>query len=355
VCDLSSEVDWLLEFTKEEAEWARFQELKDQMMAIHQTIKGQSNVLKSGFRGLRVDIERFPEVFTTLLALLEEATEFLRLGHASEVKRVSESLQNGYAEARNLRDCELTSLLVDQAKLASTRCNDSWKAVDSLVKIQPGLNDELVPRINMVDQLLRSALPDLILRTKELLTSRKGQPGGKNDQLRAYKQVESCLDEIKRILDQVNANYINQFDESATRVPLDLDPMEAALKGVMKAIGDLKGAQMAREPEMIQLELADQIPEFVKVAIAELQKLGATDDEKREFIAAVKKARDGDTEDFFRAQDDIHKLLDKIRNKPKIQIGMPEDQGSGSRAKDLLAAAKDVCSAMAKLNIAMDE
>jgi len=299
-----------------------------------------------------------PLIAHELLALLEESTEFLRLGHASEVKRVSESLQNAYAEARNLRDCELTSLLVDQAKLASTRSNDSWKAVDSLVKIQPGLNEELVPRINMVDSILRSALPDLIVRTKELLTSRKGQPGAKNDQLRAYKQVESCLDEVKRILDKVNANYVNQFDESATRVPLELDAMDAALKGVMKAIADLKGAQMAREPEMIILELSEQIPEFVKVAIAELQKLNATDEDKREFVGYVKKARDGDAEDFFQAQEDINKLLDKIRNKPKtpqIQIGMPEDLGGGSRAKDLLAAAKDVCSAMAKLNLVMDE
>jgi len=108
---------------------------------------------------------------------------------------------------------------------------------------------------------------------------------------------------------------------------------------------------------LIQMELADQIPEFVKVAIAEMQKLNATDDEKREFIAAVKRARDGDAEDFFQAQDDINKLLDRIKNKPaapKIQIGMVEADNA-SKSKDLLAAAKDMCNALSKLNLAMED
>jgi len=356
VSDLGTDLDWLLHFVQEESEWCRFPELRQEMTTIHATLKGQTNVLKNGFRGLRVDIERFPEVFTTLLAFLEEVTEFLRLGHKTETARVGDSLKNAYAEASNLYNCELTTLLVDQAKLASTRVNDAWKAVDNLVKIQPGLNEDLVPRIDNVDQLLRSCLPDLILRTKEVLVTRKGDPGAKSDQTRAYKAVESCLDEIKRILAKLTANYINQFDESASRIPLNLDPLEAALKGVVKAIADLKGAQLGHEPEAILIELADQIPEFVRVAIAELQKMGATDEEKREFVEAVKKARDGDAADFFQAQEDINNLLDRIRNKPpppKLTLAA-FDEGP-SKSKDLLAAAKEMCSALSKLNFAIDE
>jgi len=165
------------------------------------------------------------------------------------------------------------------------------------------------------------------------------------------------LDEIKRILAKVSANYINQFNESATRIPLEMDPLEAALKGVVKAIADLKGAQLGHEPESIIMELADQIPEFVKVAIAELQKMNATDEEKRQFIDAVKRARDGDAADFFQAQEDINNLLDRIRNKPpppKLTLGMQEPD-SASKSRDLLAAAKDMCSALSKLNLAIDE
>jgi len=308
-------------------------------------------VLKNAFRGLRVDVERFGDVFDTLLALLEEVTAFLRQGHAAECSRVKDSLDNAYAEAKHLAHCEVASLLVDQAKLASTRVNDAWKAIDSLVKVQPGLNDSLVPRVDQVDSLLRKALPELIMRTRDVLT-RGG--AGKAEQARAHTGLVACLDELTRIHGQVSANYVNQFDESATRVPLEYDPLESALKGVVKALADLKGAQMTHEPEMIEMQLADLIPEFVKVAIAELAKLGATDADKREFIDAVKKARDGDIKDFFAAQDKFNEIKDRVKNKPQIQIGLVEDN-TVSRSKDLLAAAKDMCSALSKLNIVMDE
>jgi len=351
VADLGPELDWLLSFTKEEAEWCRFPAERGEMMAIHSTLQGQTSVLKNSFRGLRVDVERFSDVFDTLLALLEETTAFLRLGHAAECARVKDALDNAYGEVRNLAHCELASLLVDQAKLASTRVNDAWKAIDSLVKVQPGLNDSLVPRVDQVDSLLRKALPELILRTRDVVT-RGG--AAKSEQAHAHTQLVACLDELKRILSQVSANYVNQFDESATRVPLEYDPLESALKGVVKALADLKGAQMTHEPEMIQMQLADLIPEFVKVAVAELARLKANDNDKREFIDAVKRARDGDMNDFFAAQDKFNEIKDRIKNRPQIQIGLVEDN-TVSKSKDLLKAAKDMCHAMSKLNIAMDE
>jgi hypothetical protein len=266
---------------------------------------------------------------------------------------VKDALDNAYAESKHLAHCELASLLVDQAKLASTRVNDAWKAVDSLVKIQPGLNDALVPRVDQVDTLLRKALPELIVRARDTVT---GKAAAQNPSLvKAHGQVTACLDELARILALVSANYINQFDESATRVPLEYDPLESALKGVVKALADLKGAQMAHEPEMIEMQLADLIPEFVKVAVAELAKMGASEQDKRDFIAAVKKARDGDMNDFFAAQDKFNEIADRLKNKPPpIQIGLVEDN-SVSKSKDLIAAAKDMCSALSKLNFSMDE
>jgi len=353
VADLGPQLDWILSFTKEEADWCRFPDKRNEMLTIHETLQGQVNVLRNSFRGLRVDIERFGDVFDTLLALLEETTAFLRLGHGAECARVKDSLDNAYAEAKHLAHCELASLLVDQAKLTSTRTNDAWKAVDSLVKIQPGLNDALVPRVDQVDTLLRKALPELIMRARDAVT---GKAAAQNPALvKAHGQVTACLDELARILALVSANYVNQFDESATRVPLEYDPLESALKGVVKALADLKGAQMAHEPEMIEMQLADLIPEFVKVAIAELAKMGASEQDKREFIAAVKKARDGDMNDFFAAQEKFNEIADRLRNKPPpIQIGLIEDN-SVSKSKDLIAAAKNMCSALSKLNIAMDD
>jgi len=193
-------------------------------------------------------------------------------------------------------------------------------------------------------------LPELIVRSRDVLT----RGTGKGEQAKAHQQLVACLDELTRILAMVSANYVNQFDESAIRVPLEYDPLESALKGVVKALADLKGAQMAHEPEMIEMQLADLIPEFVKIAVAELTKLHATDADKREFIDAVKKARDGDMNDFFAAQDKFNEIKDRVKNRPQIQIGLVEDN-SVSKSKDLIKAAKDMCSALSKLNIVMDD
>jgi len=277
------------------------------------------------------------------------------LGHGSEQTRVGDAVDNAFAETNHLAHCELLSLLVDQAKLTSTRVNDAWKAIDQLVKIQPGLNEALVPRVDNVDHLLRSSLPELIMRVKDVLVQ-GATPDRAAAVERAHQQIKSCLEELRRILALVTANYVNQFEESATRIPLDRDPLEQALRGVSKCLADIKGAQLAHEPEMLQLELANLLPEFVKVAIAELTKMGASEADKREFIDAVKKARDGNADDFFKAQETFDRIKDRIKNKPPpLQIGLVEAAPQESRAKDLLEAAKRMAAAMGKVNVTLNK
>lgn len=103
MCDLGDELDWLQSFTKTETEAyavrfftsaivpisiaypltlssCRFEDLRAEMEEVATTVDGQCNILRNEFLALKVDIESFSDVFDNLLTLLEEMTEFLRLG-----------------------------------------------------------------------------------------------------------------------------------------------------------------------------------------------------------------------------------------------------------------------------------
>lgn len=62
-----------------------------------------------------------------MLAVLEQVTEFLKEGHGAEVAHVIEQGKNAYAEAKNLSNIEVPSLLVPQSKLVKDRAEDFLK------------------------------------------------------------------------------------------------------------------------------------------------------------------------------------------------------------------------------------
>jgi len=305
---------------------------------------------------LESDIGSFPDVFECFLAILENMTEFLKQCHASEVCRSIDNGKNAYAEASNLLNLEVKSNLVPQSKLMSQRCTEFFKATQNLVKIQDDENLALHSRVDNVDLLLRKSMPDFILKTKDSVMA-NSSPQLKEFQKQAYHDVIACLDELTKILERVKVRYTSDFDEDAVKVNTELDALDNAANDVLSAVAKHRGLPDDVDDD-VKTVSAEGIPEATKTAISEMTNKKATPEQKREMVEAVKKARDGNLPAYFEAADAITDLVDKVKISapPAISIAPLQEATmiSDSGPRDLLEAAKAMCSALKNLNLKLD-
>jgi len=285
-------------------------------------------------------------------------TEFLKQCHGSEVCRSIENGKNAYAEVSNLLNLEIRSNLVPQSKLMSQRCTEYFKATQNLVKIQDDENLALHGRVDNVDLLLRKAMPEFILKTKDTIMTDGNQSQSKEVQKQAYHDVVSCLDELTKILERVKVRYTSEFDEDAVKVNTELDALDNAANEVLASVAKLRGLPLDADDETRRVA-AEGIPEATKVTLSEMAKLRATPDHKKELVEQVKKARDGSLPEYFEAADAIPDLMDKVKmSAPQIVAIQPIAQEattiSDSGPRDLLEAAKAMCAALKNLNLKLD-
>jgi len=283
-------------------------------------------------------------------------TEFLKQCHASEVCRSIENGKNAYAEASNLLNLEVKSNLVPQSKLMSQRCTEFFKATQNLVKIQDDENLALHSRVDNVDLLLRKSMPDFILKTKDSVMAERS-PQLKEFQKQAYHDVEACLDELTKILERVKVRYTSEFDEDAVKVNTELDALDNAANDVLSAVAKHRGLPDDVGDDVKNVS-AEAIPEATKTALSEMTNKKATPEAKKELVEAVKKARDGTLPEYFEAADAITDLVDKVKISapPSISIGPLQEATmiADSGPRDLLEAAKAMCSALKNLNLKLD-
>jgi len=355
---LDGELEWIQSFCKDEEAYCReFKELHSKMAGVSRKIQGLCSQCLADLRNLEHDIECFPDVFEKFLSILENMTEFLKQCHASEVCRSIENGKNAYAEASNLLNLEIRGNLVPQSKLMSQRCTDYFKATQSLVKIQDDENLALHGRVDNVDLLIRKAMPEFILKTKDHIMNSPSSPELKEFQKQSYGDVVSCLDELTKILERVKVKYTSEFDEDAVKVNTQLDALDNAANEVLANIAKYRGMPLDAD-EDARTVVAEAIPEATKVTLSEMAKLRATPDDKKELIEQVKKARDGTVPEYFQAQEAVHDLVDKVKLSapPVISIKpiMAEAISDTDGPRDLLEAAKAMCSALKNLNLKLD-
>jgi len=311
---------------------------------------------KADLANLEENIESFPDVFESFLSVLENMTEFLKQCHGSEVCRSIDNGKNAYAEVSNLLNLEVKSNLVPQSKLMSQRCTEYFKATQNLVKVQDDENQALHGRVDNVDLLLRKAMPEFILKTKDAVMN-DNQPQLKEFQKQAYHDVVACLDELTKILERVKVKYTSDFDEDAVKVNTELDALDNAAQDMMDKVAKLRGMPLDADEESRRVA-AEAIPEATKTTLSEMSKLHAVPDLKRELVEQVKKARDGTTPEYFAAADAVTDIVDKVKLSapPPVAIQPIQEatmiQDSGPR--DLLEAAKAMCAALKNLNLKLD-
>lgn len=127
VVHLKSQLEWLIEFTKEETDWCKTPELHKRMLKLSNDLQRHCQDLFRDMNGLESNLDKFRPIFNSLLDVLQKMTDFFREGHASEVCRVIDSGDDNFYQAKNLLNIEFPNLLVAQAKLLKERTEDYLK------------------------------------------------------------------------------------------------------------------------------------------------------------------------------------------------------------------------------------
>jgi len=304
---------------------------------------------------LEHDPSGFPDVFDNLLQLLNHMTDFMKQCHAAEVCRAVDFGKAAYSEAFNLLHLEVKSNFVPQAQLLSQRSLEYQNATTNLVKIQEGTNDDLHVRVANAELILKQVIPKFIIDSKEFYLSNNNSQH-KENQKHAYDDVITCFDEFSKIVERIKVKYTNTFDEDSLRINPPT-PLEKAVNDVMQSVSKLRTLPSDMLPEQRQT-YHDAIPKTTKTAIHELDRAGGDKNDKEELVRCVKSARDGPLQDFFNAQDDLGKLVERVQANAAVIPTIPliaEPELIDDTAGDLLAAAKRLCASMKTLNIALDD
>jgi len=357
VTKLVPELDWLVKFTYQETDFCKwFDQIYPKLQNLSKTIENEAKLLKADFVTLEEEVSNFPDVFDNLLQLLNNMTEFLKLCHAAEVCRVVDFGKAAYNEANNLLNLEVKSNFPTQAQLLSLKTSEYQKATTNLVKIQEGANDDLQVRVDNAEQILKQVIPSFIIASKEYFLSYH-DPQLKENHKHAHSDVISCLDEFTKIVDRIKVKYTNTFDEDALRINPPT-PLEKAMEDILQSVAKLRTLPPDMLPEQRQT-YAEAVPRATKHAMTEFDNYGATPEDKQDLIRGVKQARDGPTiSDFFTAQDDLGKLVEKLQANASYIPTIPlisEPETEDDSTSDLLAAAKALCASMKTLNIALDD
>lgn len=187
VVNLKPQLEWLIEFTKEETDWCKTPDLHKRMSKLSSDLQKHIQDLYKEMNGLESDLGKFRSIFNSLLDVLQKMTDFFREGHASEVCRVIDSGDDNFYQAKNLLNIEFPNLLVAQAKLLKERTEDYLKYLfvpfdfsslfsfpstnfsrktRALLYIQEDENENLRRKFKTVEELLEAANPEFIVASR---------------------------------------------------------------------------------------------------------------------------------------------------------------------------------------------
>jgi len=258
--DLLPDLEWLVEFTRDEAQNCKVPTQRLQLTEKHTDVSSKVNTLKNEFRTLRQTVDNFPKVFDLVLAVLEIMTGFMETGHGAGVANAGDMGKAAIAEANSLGAVEYVNVLVVQAKQANTRVNEFIDAVHSLVQIQDSpMKEQLNAELAAAEDNARAHLQDLILKTKAVFTS----GGSKNAQAEANTKLVSALKQVQTVLDKIHAKYSNSFDVSEERRRQALQ-MGVTQPDSSKVTGDLLEAARAMAEAMSKMNSIMDVPEEPK-------------------------------------------------------------------------------------------
>jgi len=202
---------------------------------------------------------------------------------------------------------------------------------------------------------LNGAIPTFIVASKEhLQTMGSSEHNEKKEiQKEEHRNVHACLEEIKRILEQIRAKYTNEFNEGKRLVPEPLDDLDEAAAELFDSLAALK----TPKNEEAKLYAASQIPANTKATLDAMSAHDCPMELKKDLVGQIRQARDGDIPQYFEAVKCMEQTLEKAKamQPPPLQIDMGalkiHDSGG---PKDLLEAAKRMCAALSGLNITLD-
>jgi len=245
---------------------------------------------------------------------------------------------------------EFANLLVAQAKLNKDRIEDYLKKIKALLYIQADENEKLRTKYTITAELINDTTPNFILATKDYLVDKSKESKARQTEL--YNVTVSCLDELKRILEQIRVRYTNAFDEQ--REPLDDEILDDPASDLFETLAAIRSPEKT-EPE--KAPLAALIRPQTQNLLKAMDEKQCPVELKQEALGAIKKARDGSVPEYFDAIRTLEDTLAKARNlQPsplQISIGALTINDKGG-PRDLLEAAKRMAAALSSLNVTLD-
>jgi len=279
-------------------------------------------------------------------------TDFFREGHASEVCRVINSGDDNFQQCKNLLNIEFPNLLVAQAKLLKERTEDYLKKTRALLHIQMDENEGLRKKFKTVEEIIEDTNPKFILASKDMLQAmdRPDFAEKKALQKEQYDIAYSCFEEIKRILEAIRVRYSNVFSEG--KADEEEDIIDDPASDLFDTLRDMRTA-----PEEKRLQAIENLKPQIQKILAVLDEKQCPVEMKKELLAAIKRAAEGGIPEYFDAVRCMEQTLNKakaMQPQPlQIQFGASGIKDKGG-PRDLLEAAKQMCAALASLNITID-
>lgn len=160
-------------------------------------------------------------------------------------------------------------------------------------------------------------------------------------QYEAVKQIVAIIEEIISVVKDVVPDYDSSFEDKIVNVD---DPnkfrLNEAIEKVSSLLTKLHTFDNSEDPSSIKHEVIDLTRNIIP-------NLPITNDEKLEFVSAVKQGLEPSHKDYFQSQ----KKLATIVNKPKAVLNeIHEDDGS----KDMLGVAKEMLSALKDISQSLE-
>jgi len=116
---VEADLKFILDFVREETAACKVERVKIQMLQVAQRMDDEIRVLREDIKLVRADPHLYQKVFDGIIRVLEDNTNFLKLGHSVEQARVLDIAYEAVQQIRKVRDATTEDELVDSAQIAT--------------------------------------------------------------------------------------------------------------------------------------------------------------------------------------------------------------------------------------------
>lgn len=124
ILDVEPDLKFILNFIREESSACKVERVKVQMVQLASKMEPQIYQLLDELKMVKKDPHMYQRVFDGLLGVMDDNTQFLKLGHSVEQARVLDVAFNAVTLVRQVRDAANEDALINAAQLASGACMD---------------------------------------------------------------------------------------------------------------------------------------------------------------------------------------------------------------------------------------